>query len=216
MNKVIIYLILSDVLILSAFGLIAPIFAIFLDQGISGGSIAAAGLASAIFLLTKSVVQLPLSLYLDKKKGKMTFLIVGTLLIVIVPIFYAISPNINFIFWAQGIYGLGAAMAYPAWYSLFTMHLDRKHRGFEYSLWATSVGIATAITAFLGARGVEMLGFRNLFYIVSGIGFVGLVILISLTGKFLKDIRKTERAFVNKFKCLWCFPHAHTKPHLKK
>jgi len=41
-------------------------------------------------------------------------------------------------------------MAYPAWYSLFTMHLDRKHRGFEYSLWSTSVGIGTAITAYLG------------------------------------------------------------------
>ena len=188
MNKVIWLLTISDILILSAFGLIAPIFAIFMSTGIMGGSIVAAGLAASVFLLVKSVVQLPLSIYIDKKKSKLAFLICGTILIIAVPIFYALSPHVNFIFLAQGVYGLGAAMAYPAWYSLFTMHLDAKHRGLEYSVWSTGVGLGAALTAYIGARLAEKVGFDNLFYIVSGISFLGLITLFFLSKKFLKDV----------------------------
>lgn len=188
MNKVIWLLTISDILILSAFGLIAPIFAIFMSTGITGGSIIAAGIASSIFLVVKSVIQLPLSIYIDKKKHKLIFLIIGTFLIVLVPIFYALSKSVSLIYIGQGVYGLGAAMAYPAWYSLFTMHLDRKHRGLEYSVWSTGVGLGAALAAWIGAKLAEKIGFANLFYIVGGISFLGLVVLFFLSKKFLKDV----------------------------
>lgn len=217
MNKIIIYLTLSDILILSAFGLISPIFAIFLNQGITGGSITAAGLASTIFFLVKSVVQLPLSIYIDKKRGKIAFLLIGTLLIVLVPLMYAISPNIKFIFLTQALYGLGAAMAYPAWYSLFTMHLDKKHRGFEYSIWATGVGFGTALTAYLGAIFANAFGFRNLFILVSIVSFLGLLVLLFLSKKFLKDIKKTENAFIKGVgRAGSLFNHTQKEVHVKK
>lgn len=214
MNKIIIYLIISDILILSAFGLISPIFAIYLNDGLGGG-IAAAGLASTIYFLVKSLVQLPLSMYIDKKRSKLGFLIGGTLLIVAVPLMYAFSPNVKYIFLTQALYGIGSAMAYPAWYSLFTMHLDKSHRGLEYSLWATGVGIGTALTAYLGAKFAEVWGFHNLFLLVAGVSFVGLIVLFFLSNRFLRDIRKTEQGFFNKVRCLWCFPHSHAKPTKK-
>ena len=192
MNKVIWLLIISDILILSAFGLTTPIFAIFLNEGITGGSIVAVGIASAIFFIIKSVVQLPLSLYLDKKRDKLGFLLVGTFIIVLIPLFYAFSQNIQFIFIAQAVYALGAAMAYPSWISLFIMHLDRKHRGFEWSLWSTGVGIGTAVTAYIGAVVAQNIGFRNLFFIVSGISFVGLLVLFFISKKYLRDVEKIE------------------------
>ncbi|MBI2046566.1 MFS transporter [Candidatus Pacearchaeota archaeon] len=192
MNKVIWLLIISDILILSAFGLITPIFAIFLNEGITGGSIVAAGIASAIFFIIKSVTQLPLSMYLDKKRDKLGFLLAGTFVIVLIPLFYAFSQNIKFIFIAQAAYALGAAMAYPSWISLFTMHLDRKHRGFEWSLWSTGVGIGTAITAYIGAVVAQNIGFKNLFFIVSGISFFGLLVLFFISKKYLKDVEKIE------------------------
>jgi len=140
-NRVIGCLIISDILILSAFGLILPIFAIFVKERVAGGSILAAGIASSIYLLTKSIVQLPLSLYVDTKRKKLSFILFGTFLVVLVPLIYAFSPNIKFIFAAQFIYGVGAATLYPAWLALFTMNVDRKHRGFEWSLWSTGVGL---------------------------------------------------------------------------
>ncbi len=188
MNKVIWLLVISDILILSGFGLIAPIFAIFLSSGISGGSIVAAGTAATIFFLVKSIVQLPLSMYLDKKRSKLGFLWAGTFLIVLVPFLYAFSPSIKFIFFAQVIYALGAAMAYPAWFSLFTMHLDKKHRSLEWSVWSTSVGIGTAIAAYLGALAVRAWSFKTLFFIVGFISLIGMINLLFLSKKFLKDM----------------------------
>ena len=188
MNKVIIYLIISDILILGAFGLMSPIFAIFLSSGITGGSIVAAGTAATIFFLVKSVVQLPLSMYLDKKRSKMGFLIAGTFLVVLVPFAYAFSPSIGFIFGAQVLYALGAAMAYPAWFSMFTMHLDRKHRGLEWSLWSTGVGLGVALTAYLGAIVAKNLGFKTLFFLVGGLSFIGMLVLLLLSKKFLKQV----------------------------
>ena len=89
-------------------------------------------------------------------------------------------------------------MAYPAWYSLFTMHLDKKHRGLEYSIWSTGVGIGTALTAYAGALFAESFGFQNLFLIVALISFIGLIVLFLLSNKFLKDIKETEEIFLNK------------------
>ncbi len=199
MNRIIICLIISDILIISAFGLILPIFAIFVKEGVTGGSIVAAGLASSIFLLTKSIIQLPLSIYIDSKRKKLSFLIAGTFLIVLVPIVYAFSPSINFIFLAQVVYGLGAATAYPAWFSLFTMHLDRKHRGFEWALWSTGIGLGTALTAYVGARLAEVIGFKNLFFIVSGLSFIGMLVLFFISKRYLKDVEKIEKHLIPRF-----------------
>ena len=199
MKSVIIFLIISDILILSAFGLINPIFGIFLKEGISGGSIAAAGIASTIFFLVKSITQLPLSYYIDKKRNKLGFLFLGTFIVVLVPLFYAFSPNIRFIFISQAAYGIGAAMAYPAWFSLFTMHLDRKHRGLEWSIWSTGVGVGIAITAYIGAKIAEVWGFQKVFFLVSVVSFIGMLVLFFISKRYLKDVEKVEHYLVNGF-----------------
>lgn len=174
-------LILSDVLILSSFGLIGPILAVFITENLIGGTLVTAGLATTIFLVVKSVVQLPLSRYfIDKEKHKTRSLLLGTFLIILVPFIYFFSKNVYTLFVAQAIYGLGAALAYPSWFSLFTTYMDKKHRGFEYTLWSTSIGIGTAVAAFLGAGAAQKLGFRPLFFIVGFIAFLGFLNLIIL------------------------------------
>jgi len=198
-NRVIIHLILSDIFILSAFGLISPIFAIFIREGISGGSILAAGIASSIFWVVKSLAQLPLSIYIDKRKEKLSLLLIGTFLIVIVPLIYAFSPHVNFIYFAQAIYALGAAMAYPAWFSLFTLHLDKRHRGFEWSLWSTGIGLGSAATAYFGAKLAEIIGFKILFFVVSGVSFIGMLILFHIGKKYLKAVEKVGYFLLPKF-----------------
>ncbi len=198
-NRVIICLILSDVFVLSAFGLIAPIFAIFISEGISGGSIVAAGLASSIFWIVKSATQIPFSMYIDKKKHKLLFLIVGTLFIVTVPIIYAFAPNVRVIYLAQALYALGAALAYPAWFSLFTTHLNSKHRGFEYSLWSTGIGVGSALTAYFGAKLAEIIGFRNLFFIVSAVSLVGMTFLFYISKKYLRNVERVGYYLLPKF-----------------
>ena len=180
MNKKLILLIISDVLILSSFGLIAPIFAIFIKDGLIGGSLVTAGLATTIFLAVKSVLQLPLTWHVDKQKHKTRLLILGTFLIITVPFIYIIAKSVYTIFIAQIVYGLGAALAYPAWFSLFTTYIDKKHKGFEYAIWSTGIGIGTAIAAFLGAEIASSFGFDYLFFVVGFFAFLGFLLLIIL------------------------------------
>lgn len=174
-------MILSDVLILSSFGLIGPIFAIFIIENLEGGTIVAAGLSTTIFLVVKSTVQMPLSRYfIDKEKHKTRSLLLGTLLIIAVPFIYIAAKSVYAIYIAQAIYGLGAAMAYPSWFSLFTTYMDKKHKGFEYTLWSTSIGVGTAITAYFGAKIAELLGFKTLFFFVGLVALLGFCLLIVL------------------------------------
>ena len=180
-HKKLALLILSDVLILSSFGLIGPIFAVFITENLIGGTLVTAGLSTTIFLVVKSIVQLPLSRYfIDKEKHKTRSLLAGTFLIITVPFIYFFANSVYTIFIAQAIYGLGAALAYPAWFTLFTTYIDSKHRGFEYTLWSTGVGAGTALAAFLGAEAAHTLGFRVLFFIVGFIAFLGFLNLIIL------------------------------------
>jgi len=193
MNKKLLLLILSDVLILSSFGLIAPIFALFITDNISGGSIVSAGLATTIFFVVKSTVQLPLSKYfIDKEKHKTRSLLLGTLLIITVPFIYIFSTSTTHIFIAQAVYGFGAALAYPAWFTLFTTYIDKKHKGFEYTLWSTGVGIGAALAAFFGAKIAELLGFKVLFFVVGAIAFLGFLLLIVLDRVEMKKRQKTR------------------------
>ena len=180
MKKGLILLIISDILILSSFGLVAPIFAIFINEDLIGGSLLAAGLATTIFLATRSVFQLPLARYIDKQKHKTRLLIAGTFLIISVPFLYIFAEHIRMIYIAQAIYGLGAALAYPSWFSLFVINLDKRHKGFEYSLWSTGVGIGTALTAYLGASVAESFGFNYLFLLVGFFAFLGFLLLFFL------------------------------------
>ena len=180
MNKKLLLLILSDVLILSSFGLLGPIFAVFITDSLEGGSLVAAGMATTVFLVVKACAQLPLSKFIDKEKHKTHSLLLGTLLIITVPFIYIFAKSVNTIFMAQAVYGLIAALSYPAGFSLFTAYIDHKHKGFEYTLWSTSVGIGSAIAAFFGAKIADLLGFRTLFLWVGIVAFVGFFLLIVL------------------------------------
>jgi MFS family permease len=191
LNPKLLLLIFSDILIIGSFGLIGPIFAVFITDGLEGGSLVTAGLATTIFLVVKSCVQMPLSrFFIDKEKHKTHSLLLGTLFIISVPFLYAAAKSISTIFLAQAVYGIGAAMAYPAWFSLFTTYMNKKHKGFEYTLYSTGVGIGSAIAAYLGAEVANVLGFKYLFFLVGGIavlGFLLLIILDWIDGKGAKE-----------------------------
>lgn len=70
---------------LTGFGLISPIFAIYINNHIDGGSIFMAGMASTIFWIVRSMVQLPLSVLVDNVPNRTGLLLTGVFLKVLVP-----------------------------------------------------------------------------------------------------------------------------------
>lgn len=183
MNRTIKTLMLADLVALTAFGLIDPILAIFISGQIPGGTILAAGIASTLFLITKSVVQLPFSLKIDRHithAHTTIWLLGGTLIFSAVPFLYLVARDIPTIWLIQILHGLGNGLAYPAWLGLWSTHLDPKKESFEWSLYSTLTGIGTAITATIGAALVEVIGFNWTFVIVGCFSLLSSVILTTL------------------------------------
>lgn len=189
MNRTIKLLMFSDIFVITGFGLIEPILAIFIKDDLAGGTIFTVGLASTLFLITKSIVQLPFSRYVDNHDDKVKWLIIGTFLIAIVPFIYIFSSHINLIYIAQIIHGIGSGLAYPTWLGLWSTHLDRKHESFEWSLYSTLTGLGTAVTASIGAAIAEFVGFAYTFALVGLMSLTGCFILIGLESKKQKLLK---------------------------
>jgi DHA1 family quinolone resistance protein-like MFS transporter len=185
MNKTLRQLIISDVFVLSGFGLIAPIISIYINNNLIGGSIFAAGLASTIFLITHAGLQLLFS-YKFNPKDRLWMLRLGTAIIALVPLGYIFATNIYHIYLTEFMYGVGAAFAYPSWSSIFTAHLEKGRRGFQYSVYSSCVGIGTALTAAGGALLAEKIDFRIVFILTGLMAMIGLFILFRLNKKILK------------------------------
>ena len=182
MNKILKYLILSDIVLFTGFGFISPILAIFISDKIIGGSIFTAGVASAIFLIVHALLQIIFA-YAFKPKDRYWMLIFGTALIAIVPFGYLLSTNIWHIFILQFIYGAGAGFSYPAWSSMFTANLEKGKRGFQYAIYSSGVGIGSAITATAGAWLAENIGFNWVFLFTGIFAVIGLIFLFFLNKK---------------------------------
>jgi predicted MFS family arabinose efflux permease len=185
MNKTLKLLIISDIFVLSGFGFIAPILAIFIKDNLVDGTIVAAGVASAIYMITHSILQIVFS-YKFNPKDRLWMLWLGTGFIALVPFGYIFSTHIFHIYIIEFVYGVGAAFAYPSWSSLFTANLEKGKRGFQFSLYSSAVGIGTAITAGAGALIAEKTSFKIVFILAGILAMGGLLILFKLQKKVLK------------------------------
>ena len=57
--------------VVMAGSLFAPIFAVFIKDFIIGATLSTAGFAVAFYAISKSIVQIPLARFLDRKKGEL-------------------------------------------------------------------------------------------------------------------------------------------------
>jgi predicted MFS family arabinose efflux permease len=81
---------------------------------------------------------------------------------------------------AQFLRGLGEGLTYPTWVRLWNIHLDRNRESFEWTLHSTLTGLATALTAALGAAMAQYIGFPHTFILVGMMSFAGLLVLLKL------------------------------------
>jgi len=182
-NRVISFLTISDFFILSGWGLVSPIFAIFVTQQVKGAGVEAVGLASTIYFLLKSGLQVPLANIIDKIKGEhddFLAMMVGTVIMSIVPLLYIFVRNVPQLFLVQALYGIGGALSYPSWLALFTRHIDKDKEGWEWSLYYTTADLSGAGAAAIGGYLAKYLGFHWLFILVSILGFVGCLTLLKI------------------------------------
>lgn len=169
-NRVIKVLIFSDFLLNAGWGLLGPIFAIFLTQQIKGGDIKLAGFCAGTYWIVKSICQPFIAHHLDKNHGEVDdfyFLVSGYFLVSFVPIGYIFATLPWHVLGLQVIYALGMACAIPTWAGIFTRHIDKGRENFEWSLESTSLGFAAGVTGALGGLIASWIGFKLLLMAVS-------------------------------------------------
>jgi len=190
-NKVIRFLITSDFLLQSGWGLIGPIFAIFLTRQIEGGSLEMVGFVAATYWIVKSIVQPFIAHFLDITKGEkddFKFLITGMYIANLIPIGYLFSTQIWHIFLLEFIRGLAMACVVPTWAAIFTRHIDKGWEAFSWSIESTGIGFAAGFAAAFGGVLASILGFQTVFVLVSFFGLMASSTLFLIKNHlFLRD-----------------------------
>jgi len=186
LNKIIKYLILSDLIFYTGWGLITPIFAIFIIGNIQGGTILVAGIASSIYWILKSGLRVPIGIFLDNHRGEKDdyfFLVVGLLIAALIPFGYIFSKLPWHIYVLQTVYAVGMAMSLSGWSAIFTRHIDKGKEATEWGLDATSYGIGIGISAAIGGWAVTQFGFNPVFIAVGVMGLIGVALLLCIKNK---------------------------------
>src|SRR3989344_4850002 len=186
-NKVVKVFVIADFFYNSAFSSFAPIFAIFITGQIAGGSASVAGFATAIYWAVKSICQLPIARFLDRTDGEHDD-------------FWAIFVREPWHLYAiQGVYGFIMAWVVPAWYSIFTRHVDKWRISFEWSLESVfSVGMAAAGAAALGGYLADRFGFQFLFLISGAIAILSSFMILLVKRHLIAGGGSQERVLPEK------------------
>ena len=185
-SAVVRFLTLVDFLINSGFGLITPIFAVFIMDNIEGANVEIAGIAVTVFLLTKSLLQIIVGSAIDKIRGErddFAFLLLGGIAYSAIPLMYIFIDTPLELYLVQFAYGVAASFAYPSWMAIFTRHIDHEHEGVEWSVYATLVEFGMAVAASLGGFVAYRFGFAFLFITASAIIFVSNVFIWMIYNK---------------------------------
>ncbi len=180
MHKVLKALIISDLFLIGGFGLVQPVFAVFMIEGIAGASLTAIGIAAAIQLVTKGFMQIFVSKWTDAEAGnkrELITLVIGSVIMSIVPFCLAYSSLLSHVYILQFTYGLGAAISYPGWMVIYTRYERKEKSGYEWSIYDTIISFASAATAAIGAYLADFYSFKLLFYIVGIFSIIGTAFL---------------------------------------
>lgn len=191
LNRVIFTLILSDFFLHTGWGLIGPIFAIFLTEQIKGGNLGTIGFVAATYWFVKSVTQPFIANLFDLNKGEeddFKFLIIGMVVANLVPIGYFFSTQIHHIFFLEAIRGVGMAFVAPAWLGMFSRHINKNWYAFSWSIQSTAIGLSMAFAAAFGGVIASVIGFKVIFILITIFGLLATALLFTIKDQiFLKD-----------------------------
>jgi MFS family permease len=184
-NPIIRFLILADVVFFGAVGLLTPIFSIFVIEYIKGGTPAVAGIAIAVYLVTRSIFQVPAARIMDSICGDRDdfwFMFGGLLVSSLVPLAYFFISTPYALYAVQFVYGLALAFYYPSFYGLFTKYIPQNKEATAWSIYQTFIDLSSAATAAGGGILATLAGFGPVLLGVAALGTLGTIALLPIRG----------------------------------
>jgi len=180
-NKLVQLFILSDLLLLTGWGFVEPIFAVFILSQIKGATLLTVGWAVAIYLIAKSTIQIPIAIFLDRFDGESDdfYALVFGLLLLGTSAFLLMSVSRVWEFYViQIVRAFGMACYAATWPVIFSKHLDPKRQSFEWSLDGAAIGIGAGVAGLLGSVIATSFGYHVLFGIVGTMSMISAVVML--------------------------------------
>lgn len=194
-NKVMRAYIYWDLVINSAWGLLAPVFAIFLLDKIALGDVAhgarLVGFATFFYWVTKSIAQIPIGHYLDKNHGEIDdfwFFVGGIAITGLVPFGFLLSFSDWHIYALQIVHAIGMSMVIPSSYAIFIRHVDKGKEAYESSLDVSILGMGAGITGAIGGILASLVGFKIIFILTGAFTFISLLFVFWMRKDMLPKV----------------------------
>lgn len=180
-NKIVKYFILVDLVLLAGWGLIEPIFSVFVLKQVAGATLMTIGTSAAIYWILKSVLQIPLANMLDRIKGEkddLYALTIGLLVAGITAFSFTLVREPWQLYLVQIFHALGLALYVASWPGLFSRHLDKDRVSFDWALDSTAAGISAGVAAFLGGIIANRFGFQVVFILAAVASFLAAMVVL--------------------------------------
>lgn len=195
LNRIVKFLFLVDMTVLAGWGLADPILAIFVIKNIAGATVVTIGIMASIYWITKSVIQIPISLFLDKTDGEKDdfyALITGLLVAALAMFSFMAATQVYHLYIIQVIKAVAFAMYVPAWSAIVSRHLDKGRVAFEWALDSTAAGTSLGLAGL--ASGLLARFNFNLVFLFGGLLCLVSAMILILAPDLVLPPRKMELA----------------------
>ena len=181
LGRVIKHFILADLFLLAGWGLVQPIFSVYVLDKVEGATLVTVGIAVAIYWILKSLLQLPVANYLDKTDGEsddFKALILSLFLGALAAFSYILIGKTWHLYLVEILHALAFALYVPAWSAIFSRHVDKNRVSFDWSLDSTVAGLSAGVSGFLGGVMAAKLGFSGVFILAGALSLVAAFVLL--------------------------------------
>jgi len=182
-GRVVKYFVLSDLFLLAGWGLVEPVFSVFVVQKVAGATLITVGVAAAIYWVLKSILQIPIAKYLDNTPGEKDDFtaLVGGLFLCGASAFAFVGVSQAWELYAvQALHAVGFAFYVPSWSAVFSRHLDKDRVSFDWSLDSTAAGFAAGAAGLVSGVMAERLGFAPVFVIAGALSIAAAFIVMAV------------------------------------
>jgi MFS family permease len=176
------FFVISDFFLLAGWGFLDPVFAVFIVQKIQGGTLVTVGIAAAVYWIIKSIVQIPISNYLDRTPGErddLLTLIGGLLLAGFSAGSFTLVKTTTGLYLVEAMHAIAFALYAAAWPAIFSRHLDKDRFSFDWSLDSVVIGIASGVTGLAGGIVAAKWSYTAVFIAAAILSFIAALVLIA-------------------------------------
>lgn len=177
--------------------LILPVFSVYAER-YPGADLALAGIAFGIYALVQSLLQVPFG-WLSDKIGRKTVLIIGLSLFTLGSLICGFADNIGELILARIIQGAGAVSSVAiASLGDVTRHEVRAQ---SFTIVGVTIGAGFLIAIIIGPLLAAEIGFSALFYVLTALGILAILITLFFFPKIdKKDLIHEESAILSYLK----------------